>query len=163
MPPRTQPGRAPASRPPPTMLGRTALRIAGRRWGDLAPGSRQFFAVLDQCHASSKDSVSLHGMRPVAQVAYTGTITWMESHISAARVMEAFPEVVERVRVGGEVFVVERDGEAICRIEPIVHPRTTLQGLVGLLRTASRPDDEYLDAVEEISRKQPVATETKWE
>jgi hypothetical protein len=103
------------------------------------------------------------GRAAVAAATRTSNMDRMESHISAARAMETFPEVVERVRTGGEVFVVECDGEAVCRIEPIVHPRLTVRGLIGVLRSSPRPDDEYLDAVEQVARNQPEATEMPWE
>jgi hypothetical protein len=77
--------------------------------------------------------------------------------------MASFPFVVERVCVGGEVNVVERDGEAVCKIEPIGHRRSTVQDFVRLLRAVWRPDDEYLDTVEQVARNQPVAPETPWE
>jgi antitoxin (DNA-binding transcriptional repressor) of toxin-antitoxin stability system len=87
----------------------------------------------------------------------------MESHISAAEAAENFPDMIERVRSRGEVFVVEREGEAICRIAPMA-PRQTVRDLVRLLQSAPRPDDAYFDAVEEIARGQlPLPEEPHWE
>ncbi|WP_437819164.1 hypothetical protein [Sorangium sp. So ce1078] len=87
----------------------------------------------------------------------------MESHISAADAVETFADMIERVRSHGDVFVVEREGEPICRIEPIVPARRTVRDLVRLLQAAPRPDDGYLDAVEEIAQNQPMLPETPWE
>jgi antitoxin (DNA-binding transcriptional repressor) of toxin-antitoxin stability system len=87
----------------------------------------------------------------------------VESHISAAEAAETFPDVIERVRSHGDVFVVEREGEPICRIEPIVPARRTVRDLVRLLQAAPRPDDAYLDAVEEVVQNQPTLPETPWE
>ena len=90
-------------------------------------------------------------------------MTPMESHISASEAAQTFPDVIERVRSHGDVFVVEREGEPICRIEPIVPVRRTVRDLVRLLQTAPRPDDAYLDAVEEGAQNQPTLPETPWE
>ncbi|WP_437279176.1 hypothetical protein WME90_01050 [Sorangium sp. So ce375] len=87
----------------------------------------------------------------------------MESHISAAEAAQTFPDVIERVRSHGDVFVVEREGEPICRIGPVVPARRTVRDLVRLLQTAPRPDDAYLDAVEEVAKNQPTLPETPWE
>ena len=90
-------------------------------------------------------------------------MTPMESHISAAEAAQTFPDVIERVRSHGDVFVVEREGEPICRIEPIFPARRTVRDLVRLLQAAPRPDDAYLDAVEEVAQNQPTLPETPWE
>ncbi|MEP7121429.1 MAG: hypothetical protein ABJE95_10985 [Byssovorax sp.] len=87
----------------------------------------------------------------------------MESHISAAEAAQTFPEMIERVRSHGEVFVVEQAGEPICRIAPIGPSGRTVRDLVRLLRATARPDDAYLDAVEEIANTQPTLPETPWE
>ncbi|WP_148313680.1 hypothetical protein [Sorangium cellulosum] len=87
----------------------------------------------------------------------------MESHISAADAVQTFEDMIERVRSRGDVFVVEREGEPICRIEPIAPVRSTVRDLVRSLQGAPRPDDGYLDAVEEIAQNQPMLPETPWE
>lgn len=87
----------------------------------------------------------------------------MESHISASEAAETFSEVIERVRSQGDVFIVERSGEPMCRISPVSASRCTVRELVDLLRTVPRPDDTYLDAVEELTRAQPLVSEGPWE
>lgn len=87
----------------------------------------------------------------------------MESHISAAEAARTFPDVIERVRAHREVFVVERAGEPICRIEPVGPALRTVRDLVLLLQTAPHPDDAYLAAVEDIANNQPTLPETPWE
>lgn len=76
---------------------------------------------------------------------------------------QTFPEMIERVRSQGDVFIVEQAGEPMCRISPVLPPRRTVRDLVGLLQSAPRPDDAYLDAVEEITRTQPTVPEGPWE
>lgn len=87
----------------------------------------------------------------------------MTSHISAAEAAWTFADVIERVRSHGEVFVVEHEGEPVCRIEPIVPSGNTVRDLVHLLRTAPGPNEEYLDVVEELIRTQPTTEDTPWE
>jgi antitoxin (DNA-binding transcriptional repressor) of toxin-antitoxin stability system len=99
----------------------------------------------------------------IASRAGSGTFPAMESHISAAEAAQTFPEVIERVRSHGEVFVVEQAGEPICRIAPMGPAACTVRDLVRLLQTAPRPDDAYLDAVEEIANDQSTLPETPWE
>jgi len=86
----------------------------------------------------------------------------MESHVSIAEVVQTFPEMIERVQSQGEVFIVERGGEPVCRITPVTPARATVRDLLELLRTAPRPDDGWCDAVEEAVRTQPVASEDPW-
>lgn len=74
-----------------------------------------------------------------------------------------FPEMLERVRSKGEVFVIEQAGEPICRVAPVGRPQRTVRDLVHMLQSAPRPDDGYLDAVEEIVNNQPALPETPWE
>jgi antitoxin (DNA-binding transcriptional repressor) of toxin-antitoxin stability system len=87
----------------------------------------------------------------------------MESHISAADAALTFAEVIERVRSRGESFVVERDGAPVCRIEPIAPSRTTVRDLAQLLRTTTRPDDAYFDAVEQVAQSQSGLGASPWE
>jgi antitoxin (DNA-binding transcriptional repressor) of toxin-antitoxin stability system len=86
----------------------------------------------------------------------------MPSHISASEAAQTFPDMIERVHAHGDVFVIEREGEPICRLEPIA-PLRTVRDLVRVLQAAPRPDEAYLDAVEEVARNQPSILETPWE
>ena len=79
----------------------------------------------------------------------------MESRISATEAARALSELFNRVRYRGESFVVERGGEAVCRIVPAGPPRCTVADLVRALKASSPPDAEYLDAVEKITKAQP--------
>ncbi len=87
----------------------------------------------------------------------------MESHISAAEAAQTFPDMIERVRSHGDVFIVERAGEPICRIAPVFPGPCTVRALMRLLQATPRPDDAYVDAVEEIVNNQPTPPEAPWE
>lgn len=70
--------------------------------------------------------------------------------------------MIERVRSRGDVFVVEREGQPICRITPMDAPRSTIRDFVHLVRSAPPPDEEYFEIVEQLSRAQPGVPETPW-
>ncbi len=63
---------------------------------------------------------------------------------------------MNRVRYGGESFIVERGGKPICEIVPAKPPRFSGAELAKLLRTLPTPDEEYLASVEDLAKKQPV-------
>lgn len=86
----------------------------------------------------------------------------MESHISATEAARSLSELLNRVRYRGESFVVERGGEAVCRIVPAGPPRCTVADLVRVLKVAPRPDAEYLDGVEAASRGQTRLPKGPW-
>ena len=86
----------------------------------------------------------------------------MESHISATVAARTFSELLSRVRYRGESFVVERGGEAVCRIVPAGPPKCTVADLIRVLEAAPRPDEEYLQTVRSLSKRQPKAGRGPW-
>lgn len=70
---------------------------------------------------------------------------------------------MNRVRYRGESFVVERGGEAVCRIVPAGPPRCSLTDLVRALKAIPPPDREYLDSVEALVKNQPKLPKAPWE
>lgn len=78
----------------------------------------------------------------------------MESRISATEAARSFSNFLNRVRNRGEQFVIERGGEAICRIVPAGSPKFTLADLVQLLETSPKPDPGYARAVKKAIRSQ---------
>ena len=87
----------------------------------------------------------------------------MESHLTATEAARNFSDLVNRVLYRGEVFVVERGGQPVCRIVPAGPARFTLRDLVQLLKTIPKPDPGYWDVLEDINRKQPPPPESPWE
>ena len=86
----------------------------------------------------------------------------MKSHISATAMARSFSDVLNRVRYRGESFVVERGGEAMCRIVPAAPARCTVADLVRALRSAPRPDAAYFDAVEKMTKRQTKLPRGPW-
>jgi prevent-host-death family protein len=79
----------------------------------------------------------------------------MESHPSVTEAARNFSDLVDRVLNRGEVFVVERGGQPVCRIVPARPANFTLRDLVRLLKTIPKPDPGYWDDIENIQRNQP--------
>lgn len=85
--------------------------------------------------------------------------------ISATDAARSFSDVVARVRYRGEEFVVEKGGEAVCRISPVVHEgaRSTIGDLLAVLKSTPPVDDDYRESVLELTRKQPKLPRSPWE
>ena len=74
-----------------------------------------------------------------------------------------FSDLLNRVLYRGEVFVVERGGQPVCRIVPAGPVGFKLRDLVQLWKTIPKPDPAYWDTLEEINRTQPPLPESPWE
>jgi len=70
---------------------------------------------------------------------------------------------MNRVRCGGESFIVERGGKPICEILPATPPNFSGAELANLLHSLPKPDEDYLTVVEEVVTKQPTVAESKWQ
>jgi antitoxin (DNA-binding transcriptional repressor) of toxin-antitoxin stability system len=86
----------------------------------------------------------------------------METHVSATEAARTFSDLLNRIRYRGESFVVERGGEPVCRMGPAAPPQCTVSDLVRVLRSAPRPDDDYLETVEDLTRNQPRVPRSPW-
>jgi antitoxin (DNA-binding transcriptional repressor) of toxin-antitoxin stability system len=70
---------------------------------------------------------------------------------------------LNRIRYRGEDFVVERAGEAICRMTPAAPAKApTLQDLASLLREIPKPDAAYASDVRRASRSQGRRPRSPW-
>lgn len=87
----------------------------------------------------------------------------MESHLTATEAARNFSDLVNRVLYRGEVFVIERGGQPVCRIVPARPAKFTLRDLAHLLRTLPKPDPGYWDVIEDSNRKQPAPPKSPWE
>ena len=85
--------------------------------------------------------------------------------ISATDAARSFSDVVARVHYRGEEFVVEKGGEAVCKISPEGQgaAKSTIGDLLGLFERMPSFDDGFRDAVIEASRKQPKLPRSPWE
>ena len=85
--------------------------------------------------------------------------------VTATYAAKNFGELVDRVRAGGETYVVARGGRPVAQIGPVQNRRFTLRDLLALLDSAPHPGEEYLQAVErgiaEMNREE--VPENRWE
>jgi antitoxin (DNA-binding transcriptional repressor) of toxin-antitoxin stability system len=87
----------------------------------------------------------------------------MVRRITISEASTQFSELADRVKNSGDEFVVERDGQALCRISPAPAAPFTIADMVELLRSLEPPDPEYFDAVEEYVRNQPPVPPSPWD
>jgi len=83
--------------------------------------------------------------------------------VSATEAARRFSDLINRACYQKETFIVERGGKQLCQIGPLEDQRFTFGDLVDLLSRLPKPDDEYLDAVEEITRNQEPVGPSPWE
>ncbi len=84
--------------------------------------------------------------------------------ISAARAARSFSEILNRVKYRGESFVVERNREPICRIEPVARPKPLTAGeFAKFWARLPRPDDRFADDLEEIHQLFQKLPRSAWE
>lgn len=86
----------------------------------------------------------------------------MESYITATAAARTLSDLLSRVHYRGESFIVERGGEAVCRIVPAGPRRATVADLLRALESAPRPDGDYLDTVAAVVKQQPKAGRGRW-
>ena len=86
----------------------------------------------------------------------------MDSHISATVAARTLSDLLSRVRYRGESFVVERGGEAVCRIVPAGPPRSTVADLLRALARAPAPDRQFPEVVRGLAKRQPKLGRGPW-
>jgi antitoxin (DNA-binding transcriptional repressor) of toxin-antitoxin stability system len=84
--------------------------------------------------------------------------------ISAAKAARSFSEILNRVKYRGESFIVERNREPICRIEPVRRRKTlTTDSFAEFWKSLPRPDDKFADDLEEIHNMFRELPRSAWE
>lgn len=88
----------------------------------------------------------------------------MGTKISATQAARTFSDLLNRVRYKGEEFVVERNGEPVCRIVPVEPKSFTGADLIRLLKSLPKPDPGFWDDVEWATKHQPpMPKKSPWE
>jgi antitoxin (DNA-binding transcriptional repressor) of toxin-antitoxin stability system len=77
----------------------------------------------------------------------------MRFRITATETARRFSELMIRVRNRGESFIVERGGKPICEILPVRPTKFSGRQLAELLQSLPKPDEEYLDLVDNLAAK----------
>jgi hypothetical protein len=84
--------------------------------------------------------------------------------ITATEFARGLSEVLNRVRYGGESFVVERGGLDVCEVRPASRVSAlTGEDLVLLLRSLPSPGSDYLDETADVIARQPPAEDPRWD
>jgi prevent-host-death family protein len=86
----------------------------------------------------------------------------MEARISATELGRHLSDILNRVRYRHERFVVERNGEAIATLAPVVRSDFTFEDFIELLKRAPRPDDQFAGDLEAVQAEQPPASMPEW-
>lgn len=87
----------------------------------------------------------------------------MPRHITATEAARNLSDVLNRVRYGGESFVIVRNGEEVGVLVPLsTGPPRTLAELVQLVEAAGFPDDRFAADLEAVRREAPALPEAPW-
>lgn len=89
----------------------------------------------------------------------------MAAHrISATRAARSFAEILNRVKYRGESFIVERNREPVCRIEPFRRGKpVTTDNFADFWKGLPRPDDKFADDLEEVHNLFRELPRSAWE
>jgi antitoxin (DNA-binding transcriptional repressor) of toxin-antitoxin stability system len=84
--------------------------------------------------------------------------------ISAADASRSFSEILNRVKYRGESFIVERNREPICRIEPVGRRKpVTTDNIEEFWKRLPRPDKRFAGELEEIHNLFRAMPRSAWE
>lgn len=86
-----------------------------------------------------------------------------EKVVSATEAARNFSELINRVCYQGEVYIVERGGRAMCELSPVGAGRCSGADLLALLSSLAPPAEEFLAAVEDVTRHQAAVEPSPWE
>ena len=86
----------------------------------------------------------------------------MESHISITQVARKLSDIINRVRYCGEVFIVERGKEPVCKISAVSQRSFKGSDLKALFKTLPKPDPAFWDDVEQAIKNQSPALPPAW-
>jgi len=86
----------------------------------------------------------------------------MATTISATRAARSFFDVLSRVHYRGEEFLIEKGGEAVCRLTPVRVVARTARQLASVVGSLPKPDAQFLKDVERVSKRQPKAPKSPW-
>lgn len=88
----------------------------------------------------------------------------MTRKITATELARSLSDILNRVHYRGDVFIVERGGEAVCRLVPAGPARpVTLKEFSDMMEERAPLDGEYLDAVEWAVKHQGKMPKSPWD
>ena len=83
--------------------------------------------------------------------------------VSATEAARNFSELINRVSYRGDRFVVEKGGKPMCELSPVETRGCSGAELLSLLTTLTRPAEEFLDAVEQLTLHQAPVERSPWD
>lgn len=87
----------------------------------------------------------------------------MENRISATEAVRSFSDLLNRIRYRGEEFLIERGGEAVCRMTPATAPKRVIgRELAVIVRELPHPDPGFAKDVEDAIKRQGRAPRSRW-
>ena len=89
--------------------------------------------------------------------------TSMIETVSEARAIRHLPDLLNRVHVRGERFVIERDGEAVAELSPPKDRPHTFGALLGRIAGLPRQDPDFARDLQDIHERQPPQSEGRWD
>jgi len=85
------------------------------------------------------------------------------TRVSATEAVRTFSDLLNRIRYRGEEFVVERAGEAVCRMTPASSPNgLSFRDLAALLRETPAVDVRFASDVRQAVRRQGRLPRSPW-
>ncbi len=81
---------------------------------------------------------------------------------TATKAARDFSDLLNRVHYRGEEFVIERNGEPICRMSPVERRFVKGSALLDYLKSAPKADPDFASDLEEIRAAQPAVPDPRW-
>lgn len=76
-----------------------------------------------------------------------------DTRVTATELARNLGEVLGRIRYRGDSFLVERNGEPVARLVPLVErPTASLREVFGAWHDAAPPDPEFARDLDEVGR-----------
>jgi prevent-host-death family protein len=87
----------------------------------------------------------------------------METTITATELSKRLSDVLNRVKYRGERFVIQRNGETVATIVPVIQrPGITVKELVARIGDLEMPGDGFADDLEAVQAEQGIAEFPEW-
>jgi antitoxin (DNA-binding transcriptional repressor) of toxin-antitoxin stability system len=88
----------------------------------------------------------------------------METKITATELARNLSDILNRARYRGEQFAIQRNGETIAVLKPVLPQPVSLRRIADRLAQIPRPDDRFADDLEAAIRemRQPMPDPPEW-
>jgi antitoxin (DNA-binding transcriptional repressor) of toxin-antitoxin stability system len=87
----------------------------------------------------------------------------VQNRVSATEAVRSFSDLLNRIRYRGDEFIIERGGEAVCRMTPAMAPkRVTGRELAAIIREVPHPDTRFAKDVHEAIKRQGRVPRSRW-